>query len=469
MPLRKVVRLARPGLALVLMLGLFAAASAGLLWLQAERAQAQLQQQTLLRAEQRAQQLADAVSGQAIALFGSLDVALLQLRREWMLSGDAKGRSAEAFDAEVRVLLAALPAGSISHVSVFDAEGRGLYNSLAPQDRISVADREHFRVHQGGQDRLYVGKAVQARLAQGRWGFVVNRPLLRAGAFAGTINIIVPTDYVATKLAALQLDRDDVVALVHDDGSFIARSREHQRAMGVQLPGARPFLSDRAASQGHYRQPGGLDGVQRLYAWQRLPGQPLVAVVGLGEQSAMAPLAAGLERERLIFGLLLTVVLAAAVSIGVLLWQAGQRQRALQRGETRYRALVDSAPEAIFVTRDGRFAYLNPAALQLFGADTPARLLGRPVLEHVHPDDHALVLARRRTLAQGLSVPAQPERYLRLNGELLDVEVSAAPYADDDGVGTQVVVRDIGERLRAARALAELAQELEQQIGRAHV
>mgnify|MGYP006151719655 CR=1 FL=1 len=48
-----------------------------------------------------------------------------------------------------------------------------------------------------------------------------------------------------------------------------------------------------------------------------------------------------------------------------------------------------------------------------------------------------------------IAVPPLAERYLRLDGSVVDVEVTAAPYADEPGLSTQVVVRDITERRQA--------------------
>ena len=73
----------RRAVALTLMLVLVLSAGAALMWWQAERAQQELQRQTILRAEQRAQQLAAVLAAQVQALMGSIDVVLLQLRREW--------------------------------------------------------------------------------------------------------------------------------------------------------------------------------------------------------------------------------------------------------------------------------------------------------------------------------------------------------------------------------------------------
>jgi PAS domain S-box-containing protein len=452
----------RPGrraIALTLLLALLLAGGASLMWWQFERAQHELQRQTVLRAEQRAQQLAAVLAAQVQALMGSIDVALVQLRREWR--GDPV-----AFDAAVRELVSALPGGSISHVTVADAEGETIYNSVAPTERVNVADREHFRAQRdGGRDRLHVGQAVRSRLANDIWTVIVNRPLLRDGRFAGTMNVSVPTAHFARQLQALPLGEQTVVALVHSDGSFVTRSRDHDKAMGRKLPADRPFLLDRTAPQGLFHASGEVDGVTRLYAWTRLPDLGIVVAVGLAEDEALAPLAASRERERLVFAALLSVLLIAGAAVAWLLWQGARRQLALERSERRYRTLIDTSPEAIFLTRDGRFVYLNPAALRLFGASDPAQLVGHRVYERIHPEFHDKVQARRDVMArEQRPVPPLEERYLRLDGSEIEVEVSAAPYVDEQGPANQVIVRDITERRRAARALQQLADDLERRV-----
>ena len=449
----------RPVVLLAVLLALAAAAGSALVWLTAERSRAESHRQALLRTEQRALQLADAFNGQVQALLGGIDIALLQLRREWQ-----SGRP--DFDTLARSFVRAMPDGAISHVTVADSRGDTVYNSLGTADRVNVADREHFLVQsRSREDRLHVGKAVQSRLARNTWTAIVNRPMWREGRFDGTMNVSVPTAYFAGRLASLSLDDKDTVALIHDDGSFLARSRDHDLAMSRKLPADRPFLVDRELDHGQFRVAGEVDGIARVYAWRRVPGHGMVVAVGLAEDTALAPLSAGRERERLVYAALLTVLLAAAIAVGTLLWQTGRQQAALVRGERRYRALVDSSPDAIFLVRDGRFSYLNPSALRLFAAADAGQLLGRPVLEHIHPDFHESVRRRREVLHRTRQpVPAMEERYVRLDGSEVDVEVSAAPYADETGHSSQVVARDITDRRRAARELQQLANDLEHRV-----
>jgi PAS domain S-box-containing protein len=452
----------RPGrraIALTLLLALLLAGGAALMWWQAENARQELQRQTVLRAEQRAQQLSSMLAAQVQALMGSIDVALLQLRREWR--GDPV-----AFDPVARSLAAALPPGSVTHVTVVDADGNSVYNSLDPDDRINVADRAHFQAQKTGSDRLIVGAVVRSRLARDTWTVIVNRPLLRDGRFAGTMNVSVPTSYFAGHLASLPLGKQTVVSLMRaDDGSFIARSLDHDKAMGRKLPADRPFLSDRAARQGLFHAVGEVDGVTRLYAWTRLPELGIVVAGGLAEDEALEPLTAGRERERLVFAALLTVLLIAGAAVAWLLWQGARRQLALERSERRYRTLIDTSPEAIFVARDRRFAYVNAATLRLLGADDPSQLVGHLVLDRIHPDFHDRVRERREVMTrERRPVPPLEETYLRLDGSEVEVEVSAAPLLDDEQASTLVIARDITERRRAARALQQLADDLERGV-----
>ena len=140
-------------------------------------------------------------------------------------------------------------------------------------------------------------------------------------------------------------------------------------------------------------------------------------------------------------------------------------ESALMRSEQRYRNLVDSSPDAIFINQGGLFSYVNRAALRLFGARDAAELVGTPCLDRIHPDDRAMVRERIRLLTtERRAVPPAEQRYLRLDGSVVDVEVSAAPYSDDEETGMQVIVRDISERKAASRAMAELHRELEERV-----
>lgn len=139
--------------------------------------------------------------------------------------------------------------------------------------------------------------------------------------------------------------------------------------------------------------------------------------------------------------------------------------RELRETADRYRGLIRHAPDAIYVNRDDRVVLVNDACVRLFGAVTEDDLLGRPVDELFHPDDHAAGrerIHRLRDLHE--PVPAREGRIVRLDGRVVDVETSASPFDDGGAVSIHVILRDITERRRADAALREIADALEDRV-----
>ena len=133
-------------------------------------------------------------------------------------------------------------------------------------------------------------------------------------------------------------------------------------------------------------------------------------------------------------------------------------EQVLRASEERYRRLIEESPDMIFAACEGRIAYINPTGLRLLGAATADQVVGQEVFKFIHPDYHAVVAQRT---ASGHLSPPLAEKYLRLDGSAIDVEVTAMPMTVGDKPGAQVIVRDISERKRAEEAQARLATILE--------
>jgi len=134
-----------------------------------------------------------------------------------------------------------------------------------------------------------------------------------------------------------------------------------------------------------------------------------------------------------------------------------QANRALAQTEERYRRLIETSPVATIVHQQGSIAFANSAALELFGAAEPRELLGRRMLELTDPAFHAVVRERmRRTLEERVPAAPMEQRYLRLDGTPVEVEVRAAPFELGGESASLVVVRDISERKAQERRIARL-------------
>lgn len=127
---------------------------------------------------------------------------------------------------------------------------------------------------------------------------------------------------------------------------------------------------------------------------------------------------------------------------------------ALRTSEERYRRLIELVPDTIYLHQDGRICYINPAGARLLGAQTTDELIGQPFLDRVHADDREVVRARARQVIEGRStVPPLVERLVRLDGSIVDAEVTATHFIHEGRPASLVVAHDISDRVRNERQI----------------
>jgi PAS domain S-box-containing protein len=143
-----------------------------------------------------------------------------------------------------------------------------------------------------------------------------------------------------------------------------------------------------------------------------------------------------------------------------------QLEETLRESEERYRMLVETAPDAVVVHRDNRFLYANSAALQLYGADTLEQLTAHPVSDLLHPDEREPVAERTRLVIDGGKTPVRETRLLRLDGQEVSVEITAAPVTYQGLRAVQTIVRNITGRKEAEDAIKASEERARDQAAR---
>lgn len=195
---------------------------------------------------------------------------------------------------------------------------------------------------------------------------------------------------------------------------------------------------------------------------------PFIIVSGkIGEEVAIEALKAGahdyLLKDRLTR---LGPAIERELREGGLRRQRREADRSLRESEERYRRLVESSPEATFICAAGHFVYVNPAAVILFGAQTPLDLIGKPYLDFVDDDFRELVSEHIRLTSLGADGPLMEQKMRRLDGSSVLVEVIARAISYHREQAVQIICRDVtarksseeqiqhGERMDAVARLA---------------
>jgi len=144
--------------------------------------------------------------------------------------------------------------------------------------------------------------------------------------------------------------------------------------------------------------------------------------------------------------------------VSVLLEDITQRKKvevSLKESEERYRQLVDISPDAVIIHREGKIIFMNPAALNLLGASHSDEIIGKNVLDCIHPDFRDAV---RKNIEKDLGdeiTPPTELHMLRVDGTSVIVEGRGVKTFIDGKPALQVAIRDITERKRAEEALRE--------------
>ena len=366
---------------------------------------------------------------------------------------------------------------------------------------------------------------LQTALHQGRQA--VSAPLQGRGTRAPLIALVVPIrDGAGQVIGALAgitglLESNFLDRVLHlpkaDKGSFLLVDALHRRVVSASDkrrvleylpdPGERPLLDRYQSGYEGYGTDTDAQGVAYLSAARRIAAAPWYVVSYLPASEAFATFDA-VQHRRLaaavammaLTGLLLwwqlrralapllasaqqLAALSASTSfpdalpiarrdevgqlvhgVNGLLEALQQRENARLESDLRYRKLVDWTPEAIAVQAEGTLVFVNQAAVRLVQAGSAEELLGRSILDFIHPKHHALAQLRRSALGSAPNQALEAEEYCLLTvlGQEIEVEVRSCAIPFNRQAAILMGMRDVSARNRVEERLRKLSRITEQ-------
>lgn len=133
----------------------------------------------------------------------------------------------------------------------------------------------------------------------------------------------------------------------------------------------------------------------------------------------------------------------------------------LEETRQRYRSLVEKSPLPMIVHSEGAIDFINPAAVDLLRGNSSNDFLGKPILDFIHPDYHEIGIQRIQNIYEKRSDAALlEEKFVRLDGTVVDVEVAANIVDYQGRPASQAIVIDITDR-KLIEAEQQKLQKLE--------
>jgi PAS domain S-box-containing protein len=140
-------------------------------------------------------------------------------------------------------------------------------------------------------------------------------------------------------------------------------------------------------------------------------------------------------------------IVESSLSVFIDIVKRKEAEKALLKSEGRYRRLVESSPESIFIFSDNKLNFANNAGIKLLGAENPDEIIGKQLQDFIHPDDYETMMDFiTEILEEHCETPLTERRFKKIDGSVVDVDMVAIPFTFKGRAAVQIVALDIAER-----------------------
>ncbi|WP_283445399.1 bifunctional diguanylate cyclase/phosphodiesterase [Noviherbaspirillum suwonense] len=276
---------------------------------------------------------------------GHLDYIMQSLQFQWQ---ENNGR----LNLEKQMEAGLVPKAAQISVTVFGPDGMPV-TTTSPQVKSSkgIASRDYFKTHAANPSTaLAISKLMRNILIEGDVIILSRRLNAPDGSFAGVMVVAIDPVFLAAFVNEINFGEGDFISLRSADGGFlISKTKKGIQSKVPNLLERRPpetpsGMLYRSADQ--YR-----DNKARIIAWNTAASYPMMAVVGVGEDSLQAEYQPR-RWQILLFAASGTLVLLAVAVVGTrrAFVKASQRQYKHEVNEA-YRIATESANDGFYMLR----------------------------------------------------------------------------------------------------------------------
>ena len=423
-----------------------------------------IRKQQLAAAENTLSNLTRVIEEHAVRTLRSADQAL-----QFMISEYAEEGS--KLDLKSLVEFGVIDGNMFVQVGIMDAHGIIRFGNVPLNKNLDLSNRDHFRAHLLSESRaLFISRPVVVEGVSGKPLIQLSRRINQAdGSFGGVAVVSIDAQYFSGFYAELELPTQSLAALVGVDGVIRARQMSGKASSGeVVFPEGQILRLVQRQPSGIYTGRSPIDGVERLYAYRKINGYPLVAIMGLASEKVWATFL--LSRNALLTqatGLcLLLLTMAGSLTFYTLRLKSELTKR--HRIATDLRTSDESLKMALLGGELGAWnwnlddkTFTHNAQLStLIGYPSGELTYGRNSFSELfHPDDLGGFLAGLRLHLKGESENFKIEFRLRhKQGDWIWISLMSKVVERDrrgKAVRLSGTAQDVTSRVNTSRSLAE--------------
>jgi diguanylate cyclase (GGDEF)-like protein/PAS domain S-box-containing protein len=413
------------------------------------------------------QNLAQVLEQYIVGVVGKTDLALLTVVDEVGRQFAGGGINGPALSTFLEQQQARLP--ELESLRVTDAQGVVKYGlGVVPGARVNIADRDYFILaHDGPKDPLVVSKPLFARISK-KWAIVLARRINRPdGSFAGVVYVNLALEQLNKMFSTIKVGKHGVISLRDEEFGLVARYPEPQ-SVGANI--GQKVVSNQlrelvkaGQTTGTYIAYGGMDNIERVFSYRKLPSPPYYIFVGLATNDFLAEWRKEAFKVSALAALFFLVTLLSAG----LLYRAWKRQisatEILAEQEAKFRTVANYTYDwEYWQGPNQEIRYMTPSCERITGYSQAEFVANPDLLDHVvHPDDQNLMQQHLHDCASQ-NEAAVDFRILRRDGEIRWIAHCCQEVYGSNGqsLGRRASNRDISQRKQVEEALRDSESRL---------
>ncbi|CAN0627535.1 Diguanylate cyclase [Burkholderia multivorans] len=178
----------------------------------------------------------------------------------------------------------------VTGMGVMDERAHIVAGDRGVSSATDFSDRDYFFVHRQAADvGLYVSRPYRSRVRNGAESIALSRRISKQdGSFEGVALVAIDIAYFRQLLSKLDVGPHGVTAIVRVDGTLVARNPGLPGGESRSFGHSPTFPRMANHDSGFYETYSPIDGVLRLYTFERIPGTPLIAVVAPAKRDVLA-------------------------------------------------------------------------------------------------------------------------------------------------------------------------------------